>query len=395
MDQLAIDDEARLRRRVYADVVRAVLRRYARHADVADRAGITREYLQALLQETGLRTASPDTADLIVRALPVPEEQRRDLKEHLLLASEKRLRARRAARREASETSPTELLERLRDAHWAATYAREPEQARAHYPLLRDLAEVFLGHIGLRRSPLVLVEGCLLMHDAQSVLDRPADALFHARFARAIMQRLVRSDFGRDRNRFDHFRVNAPYAEAVTLTTLGLGRAAQDPLLEAKAHADPAQPAGRFWLPHLHRHQVATLAVAPRFALRDARLFADRARSALDRRNDPLDPQVSLLVDESLARAYLRHGAGQSESDLGARKAVALLRPTVDAIERTPYVGALHRVAILRTFAGALYATRDWDEWRHYVDRALDLADGAGLEHQAREMRQSRGAMRT
>lgn len=395
MDQLAIDDEARLRRRVYADVVRAVLRRYARHADVADRAGITREYLQALLQETGLRTASPDTADLIVRALPVPEEQRRDLKEHMLLASEKRLRARRAARREASETSPTELLERLRDAHWAATYAREPEQARAHYPLLRDLAEIFLGHKGLRRSPLVLVEGCLLMHDAQSVLDRPADALFHARFARAIMQRLVRSDFGRDRDRFDHFRVNAPYAEAVTLTTLGLGRAAQDPLLEAEAHADPDQPAGRFWLPHLHRHQVAALAVASRFALRDARRFADRARSALDRRNDPLDPQVSLLVDESLARAYLRHGAGQSESDLGARKAVALLRPTVDAIKRTPYVGALHRVAILRTFAGALYATRDWDEWRHYVDRALALADGAGLEHQAREMRQSRGAMRT
>ena len=270
-----------------------------------------------------------------------------------------------------------EALERLRAAHWAATYAAAPEEARAQYRLLHDLATALLRQEELRRQPLVLVETCLLLHDVESVLDRPSDALYHARLAGAVVRGLDPRDYRRSRVRFDHLAVNVPYAEAVTLTALGMPRQAVERLEAAQAAASERTTAATFWLPHLYRRRLTALGGQARFSVYQAEEWADRARAACERRNDPLDPQVNLLIDASLARIYLRYG-----SRLSLRKASRLLRPGVEALQHVPYLGPVRRLTVLTTFAQICWREQRRDEWAQYARQALSLAAAAGLESQ-------------
>lgn len=353
MDLLTDWEEARMYREVAIAAVRAALAGWKSNQELAADIGVSRGYLQYLLRVDGLRTPGPETAARIVNALPLPSEQREDLLKHLTLAAEHRLSAWRAARQLATEGLPSETVERMRAAHWAAVYANEPERARPHYQVLRDLAVAFLRTTGARRQPLPFVETCMLLHDAQSVLDRPGDALFHGQLASAVMRRLDRAEYRRGQERFDHLRVNALYAQAVTLSTLGLARQAEGPLGEAEVLAGLNPAAGRFWLPHIYRRQLAVWSLTSRFNQYTARDLANRAKSACDARDDPLNPQVHLLIDESLARAYLRYGSASR-----ARTAAALLRPGIDSLARVPFVGPLHQVVVLKNVCASLPGQR-------------------------------------
>ena len=386
MDAMSVHDEARLRRSVYVAAVRAALKETETLQAFAARIGRTREYLQYLLREDGVRIPGPETAARIAQALPLPAAQRGELLEHMLLAAERRLDAWRDTRQWPATALPSGTMERLRAAHGAATYAQDPCEARIHYQLLRDLAVAFLAQPGLRREPLVYVEACLLLHDAQSVLDRPGDALFHARASRVVMHHLDPADYRRGRERFDHLRVNTAYAESVTLTTLGLTRQAESVLQDAESAALASPTARQFWMPHVYRQQLAVMSQKPRFSLYKCRDLALRAKTACDAHADPLALQASLLVDASLSCAYLRYG-----SALSVRQAVRVLLPAIESVEIVPFLGPLHRVVILRTFASACWAAHRMDEWRHYVHRALALAAAAGLDHQARKIRQEYG----
>jgi hypothetical protein len=382
MDRLSVHEEAQIHRGVYIATLRAALSDWEHHADFAASIGRSRVFLSYLLRENGTQTPSPETAERIVRALPLPGEQRHDLFEHMYLAAERRLRARRTTRQVVSETSLEDLVQRMRAAHWAAMYAVEAAAALPQYQLLRDLAKDVLSFTNLRQHPLVFVETCLLLHDTESVLDRPADALFHARLASDVMRSLDPADYRRSRERFEHLRVNVPYAEAVTLATLGLANQAERPLLEALTASQQSSTAHTFWLPHLYRHQLVTVSGKPRFSQYHVRELAHLARTACSRRSDPLDPQVDLLIDESLASAYLRFGSERS-----VRAAARLLQPAVESIERVPYLGPLHRTILLKSYARACWALRRSDEWRHYVQQALTTAIDAGLQHQVRIIR--------
>jgi hypothetical protein len=379
MDRLSVREEARIHRGVYIATLRAALAEWEHHADLAASVGRSRVFLSYLLRDDGMQTPSPETADRIVKALPLPAEQRTDLFEHMVLAAERRLRARRKARQLVSEASLEDAVERMRDAHWAAMYAVEASVALPQYQLLHDLARDVLRSTGLRQHPLVFVETCLLLHDTESVLDRPGDALFHARLAGAIMRTLDPTDYQRGRERFEHLRVNVAYAEAVTLATLGLASLAERPLLAALEASQRSPTASTFWLPHLYRHQLVTVSGKPRFSQYQVRELAHLAKSACARRSDPLDPQVDLLIDESLASAYLRFGSERS-----VRAAARLLQPAVESIERVSYLGPLHRTILLKSYARACWAQHRTDEWRHYVHLALTTAIDAGLQHQVR-----------
>jgi hypothetical protein len=292
--------------------------------------------------------------------------------------------------REAIGAMPLdECLQRMRTAHWDATYAADPAGARPHFFLLRDLAGEVMSHPATRRQPLAMVETCLLRHDAQSVLDRHGDALFHARLATSIMRSLSHGAHRPSDGRFDHYLVNTVYAEAVTLTTLGLVREAQRSLTTAIASLRRGSAEERFWLPHIYRRQLAALTGQSRFTMTEAETLANDAKTACAARGDPLDWQVSLLIDVSLARAYLRYGGAVSRYRpiRSAKAAYLLLRPGVDALDRIPYLGPLHRVITLRTFARASWANRAHDEAWHYAVLALESAEAAGLEHQARVIR--------
>ncbi len=235
MDRLSVREEARIHRGVYVATLRAALAEWEHHADFAASIGRSRVFLSYLLREDGTQTPSPETAERIVKALPLPAEQRTDLFEHMVLAAERRLRARRKARQLVSEASLEDTVAQMRDAHWSAMYAVKASVALPLYQLLQDLAKNLLRSTGLRQHPLVFVETCLLLHDTESVLDRLGDALFHARLASAVMRTLDPADYRRGRERFEHLRVNVAYAEAVTLAALGLANQAERPLLDALA----------------------------------------------------------------------------------------------------------------------------------------------------------------
>lgn len=381
MHVLSVKQEARLHREVYVATLRSALKAWGRHRDFAVRIGRTREYLEYLLREDGIRVPGPETVKRIADCLPLPAQQREELQQHMLQSAERRVRARRAAHHVVAAISTTETLERMRAAHWAATYADEPEEVRAQYRLLYDLAKALVQQEGMRRLPLVLIETCLLLHDVESVLDRPGDALYHARLAGSVVRGLDPGNYRQSRDRFDHLALNVPYAEAVTLTTLGLQRQATDRLQYAQVNAGLRATAATFWLPHLYRHRLATLAGQARFSLYQAEEWAKLARTACERRDDPLDPQVSLLIDVSLARIYLRYG-----SRLALRKASRLLRPGVETLPQAPYLGPVHRLSVLTTFARICWREQRSDEWAHYTREALALATAAGLQHQVRKI---------
>lgn len=237
----------------------------------------------------------------------------------------------------------------------------------------------------LQHQPLLLVETCLLLHDVESVLDRHGDALYHARLARTVMRRLDRGDYPRNHDRFDHYTVNVPYAEAVTLTTIGLPLPATDRVDAALADATRMDTAGTFWLPHLYRHRLEAFGGLARFSQHDARAWATHAKRACERRRDPLDAQVSLLIDMSLARAYLRYDR-RAGNESALNKAYRLLRPEIESLQTASYFGPTHRLSILNTYASICWRKQDYDEWAHYIHEALALALAAGLQHQVRKI---------
>jgi len=224
-----------------------------------------------------------------------------------------------------------------------------------------------------------------MLHDVESVLDRHGDALYHARLAGTVMGRLERLDYRRGRDHFDHVAVNVRYAEAVTLITLGLPRPATDRVNAALADATAMQTAGTFWLPHLYRHRLEAFGSQARFSLYQADEWATRAKHACERRRDPLDPQVNVLIDMSLARVYLRYDR-QDGSQRALGKAYRLLRPAVESLQEVSYLGPIQRLSILTTFARICWRKQEHDAWSHYIQEALALALAAGLQHQVRKI---------
>ncbi len=374
MDLISVADEARIHRETYIFTLRAALSTLSTHGEFAGRIGRTREYLQSLLQLQGTRTPGPSTAKQIVDALPYPERQRDELLEHMLLAAERRLRDLRKSQKLLRDCSPSDALEILRAAHWTATYSNSTEDVRESYGLIRDVAATLLRQKRAHQQPLVIVEACLLLHDAQSTL---YPALYPARLASTIMENLDPGDYRKHRDRFDHFLVNTHYAEAVTLTTLGHHEQADDRLLHAGARMQASSTAKEFWEAHLLRGRLAALSASPRFRVHQAEDIADRIRTICDRRGDRLDPLVTLLAEVSLARAYVRYG-----SRLSLRKANKLLRPGIERINQIADLGALRLVIALRTYASVCWACAEFDAWRYYIFRAWDTAEKAGLEHQ-------------
>lgn len=386
MDAVPVSVEAQIRREAYISVLRGALADWPTHREFANHIGRTREYLESLLQVDGSRTPGPETARRIVQELRLPERQRESLLEHMLLAADRRLTARRAAIERFANSSPAETLATLRAAHWTATCSADPRQARENYAVLHDVATALVRHRHIHQQPLIAVEACLLLHEAQGVLNRPCDALFHAKLATTIMDLLDPADYRRNRDRFDHLRVNTIYAEAVTLTSLGLARQAEGRLVQADTHMTLSDTASAFWSPHLLRGRLAATSGASRFSLYQVEAYADEIRGIRERRGDPLDPVVNLLTDVSLARAYVRYG-----SRLSLKKAETLLRPKIERIDQVADLGSVRRVIALRTYARISWARGDEAAWEHYAGQAWSAAAVAGLAHQLHEMRREYG----
>jgi hypothetical protein len=387
MELLSLNDEARIRRAAYIAVLRGEVGRSQTHAGFAHRIAHPRVYLEQLLAQDGLRTPGPKTANEIVQALPLEHEQREDLLEQMLLAAERRLRRHRRARSAVEDGLHNDVLAHIRVLHWDATYSTDASAARARYLDLYAAGELALHHVELVRHPLSAAEVSLVMHDVLSVLNMPGRALVHAMAAGNVLHRLDPADYRRGRERFDHLLVNAPVAEASSLTSLGLARQAEECLMKSEALMRESATAAMFWAMHIARSRLAALSVRNRFSLYSAEELAAQVKAICERRGERLDEQFALQADVALARAYLRYDTPASR-----RKAHRQLRDPVERLEEVAALGPVKRVIALRTYAGACLAVGRNDESDHFLRRAWLLAELAGLRHQLAAMRRESGA---
>jgi hypothetical protein len=265
MELLSVEEEAELRRSAYIAVLRGELGAFESHERFASRIGRARIYLEQLLKDEGGRAPGPRIAHEIVEALPLDPERRRDLLDQMLLAGERRVMARRLEVGAARTTPLDNQIETIRKMHWAASYAGDANIARIQYRGLLATGERFLNQPGNGRRPLIAVETCLVLHDVLSVLNRPAQGLMYAMTAGRVLRRLDPGEYRKERERVHHFRVNAPVAEASSLTSLGLAKQAEHRLLRSEAAMQESETAAAFWTPHIARSKLAALSERNRF----------------------------------------------------------------------------------------------------------------------------------
>jgi tetratricopeptide (TPR) repeat protein len=304
----------------------------------------------------------------------------------MLLSREQRLTAARSQRTISDSAAAVEpVLEPLRAAHQAASFTPTTRAARHAYGVLHLLSRQMVETWDPRREPLACVEAALLLHDAACVLNRPSEALYYARWAQAVLAPLdARAGLGEDQSRFDHYRVNVWVAEAVAYHNLGLYQPEAAAYMQAEAAVAEVIPTARgFWVPHLARGEINALRDRPRFTLSEVAGLARQARAVCERRDDPGDRLLLLLLSEAEGRAYLRYGS--------LAKAGRVLRRTLETLDQVPASGALHHVMVLKTVARWRWAVGDRTEWMHFMALTLRTAITAGLAHQVVGLRQAYG----
>ena len=267
-------DQAQLHRELAIAILDSALAVPGSKRAFAAAVGITPQYLSYLCDPLGSHQPSPALAERLAAALPGDADLRHRLLGHLLGARAARAVGRRAVR--GAGTALTAALVTLRAARDAATFAPDPVGAARQYRVVRDAVAALLPAVSPARSPLDFCELCLLAHDVECVLNAADRALWYARQAQVVPADVQARDGLPDDPRYAHYTVNIPMAVAVAYNNLRLPGPALEAYAAAVAAAGVGGPAGlAFWLPHLHRGWINTLAKQPRFTLGDVTGLAD------------------------------------------------------------------------------------------------------------------------
>jgi hypothetical protein len=298
----------------------------------------------------------------------------------MYLASQRRLRA--YIQEKVSPQQPSILLDALRVTQQNANFAPNPQEAKVHYRLLRQLGQLLLTQSSPNINPLDYAETCLHLHAAETVLNQPSAALYHAKLARAIMENLEASHYPQARERFDHFLINAYISEAVAYHNLDLNKQAAEVYLQAELKIQTeVQHSLEFWKPLLYRgHMIATLGQS-RFAISQMEFWTNTARKSCEHRAEPEDPLLVLLLNTSLADAYIQHK--------NLKKAHQVLRNEYDHLSQIPFIGALHKTMLLKSYAHLTWVEGNQDDWQYFLGKALNIAQEAGLVHQLEQIKKA------
>jgi hypothetical protein len=382
MHYLELAHEAQLHREAYIALLDGLLQTTAAKRHFAQSVGITPQYLSYLLNPFD-RTPSPEVAHKMIDALPLDAVERDTLLEHLLLASERRLQAHLAAQQAFSPVDVATHMALLQQAHAAANFAARPEQARAQQQLIQETGILLLQQMHPLHHPLDYAQLCLWLHSVESACNLHANAIYHAKKARAVLSHFTRTDFSAaERDLFTDLTFNALRLEAVTYYNLKVARPAYD--LCCLGETLPAvQQQPQSWLPHLYRDKLNAYSRLPRFSIRDAEQWAHHGKQLCEQVAHDEAPLWAVMLDRALAQAYLRYGNG--------KKALALLQPLVEELQRLPVAGVLHHVSVLRIYAEALWQAGDQQQWASVLATTWQLADSAGLTHQLAEIRRRYG----
>jgi hypothetical protein len=376
--------EAELHRETYVALLNRLLRKPGNKRELARRAKITPNYLSYILKLDRdpysipiTRTPSSKVAQRIAQAIYAPSEIRESLVWHMTLANEKRIQANHAAKLEVLERPLAEVVAEVEQIISQATFASNPELARCYYRAARDTASTILRQVRPERGPLDYVQLCHIVHDSQCVLNRPDDALWHAKLACTVIDSLDPSEYRTERERLDYRAINSVRSEAIAYHNMGLFREALR--LYARAETmDAMKQRGDFWKPHVFRDKIKSLAGLPRFSISEVENLADEVTVICEKRGDDYDPLLLLLNSEALARAYIQHGNYKD-----ARRVLVMEN---DRIDKILHIGPLHRVLFMRTFARLCYVTQDILGWDYFISEAYSLAVESGLQHQINQI---------
>jgi hypothetical protein len=378
--------EAQLHREVYIAILNSTLQEPGSKRSLAKHIEVTQQYLSYLLNPetddlSNFRVPSSRIAQKIANALPLEHEQREQILKHMYLARDGTTHIVQTLRSELLAQPIEHFLKELRDAHQEADLATDPHASRMKYLVVRDICKMLLEHSILYTSPLSTVEVCMLLHDAQCILNRTEDALYHAKLARAIMDSLSRNDY-RDKERFDSYQIQVFCAEARAYSDLRLYREAYEKCLQAEM-SDAMRYQSATCTSQLYRGKLQALCRKPRFALNEAEGLVAKVETICDSANNDLAPRWLFMANQYLARAYLNHH--------NIKKAKKLLGVLFEEINTIPHLGPLYQTLFLKTYARFRWEEGDATEWEYFLRRALTYAVDAGLAHQISDIKRTYG----
>lgn len=378
--------QAQLHKEVYIALLRSALRDHGSQRQLCAELGISSSHLQYLLDPVAYdKVRTTKLLETVVRSAPLDREQKQHALEHIYLARQTKITLANAIDELVEGPNVTLVMEELREAQEISSFSSSAHLSNVYYRALRDATKFFLTRVNARRHPLDFVETCLLLHEVQCVLNRPDDALYHAKLASNTMTALQREDFSDDIWRFDHYLVNTTLAEGLAYHNLGLDVQAYALYEEAESllRSDAREQSG-FWAPYISRMKLSAIRGMGRFTVGEVEHLASQARMHLEKRGDDHAPLVSLLVDESLSRALVRYGGAQA-----LRKADRILTQRLTEVDKIPHIGALHRAIFYRGIARLRWVQGDrggFSDSAYFVGLAMSTAAEAGLVHQLREL---------
>lgn len=384
-----------MHRQTYIDLIRAYLADYGSQRDLACALGLSEAYASYLLEPLRLSSgrrpaehwsvllcaAGHEIAEAFKYVKTPAEVRARQIAEQLLTDADRRDVLRyhiSLARRRAmpppdspgmSASAARAALEMVGEIHQAALYAPAGPVTASSYARVWEQARDLPALIDPRLNPAEHAQALLYLHDTAQVLGRPDLALGFARQAiRALPGKASPPAVVR-------LRVNAIFAEIVTLNTLGL----RGDALLASEHAESLPGFGdepQTWLRSFLEQRLTSMTGLPRAPVYLAESTADRAACLI-----PGQRIVQAGVSRRLMDVYVSRLTARS-----IRKAGRLADDLHSAVLRDCGMAPLPRTQILRSLITYHRRIGDARTAGGLIAECLRVTTEANLIHQRDEL---------
>lgn len=250
------------------------------------------------------------------------------------------------------------------DVHQVALYSADPAKTRRAYLRVWLASQRLVQRVDPSTHTVEFAQALMFAHDAAQVMNHHQLALLYARTAT-----LALSEWGGRSDEAVRLRLNALFAEVVTLNSLGLKRDALDLALRARIEPNYSwEP--RTWARSFLEEELTAMVSTPRLSIYAAEETADRALETING-----DSVHTNTINAKLLEVYLSHGSMRS-----LRRAKRLS----ERIDLSPMkVGStLRQVRALRALARYHRAIGDQVTAHEYLRRCRELAEAGQLRHQ-------------
>jgi hypothetical protein len=395
-----------MHRQTYIDLIRAYLADYGSQRDLARALGISEAYASYLLEPVRLRlsrrqdghwsillcAAGHEVAEAFKYVKTPAEFRAQQIASQLLTDADRRdvllyhvSLARRLAPAPAdsallSASDARTMLQTIGETHQAALYGPAEAVTAASYAQVWRQARDLPALIDPRVNPPEHAQALMFLHDTAQVLGRPDLALGFARRALRALPASRRGNAGSPA--VIRLRINAIFAEIVTLNTLGLRADA----LRAGEYAQSLPGYGdepETWLRSFLEQQLTSMSGLHRASIYMAESTADRALGLL-----PDDRILRAGVSRRLMDVYLSRPTPRS-----IRNASRLANDLYQAVAHDCGLSPLRRAQILRTLIRYYRRVEDPSTATDLIAECLRVTAEANLVHQRDELVREVGLM--